>query len=133
MQVYLIFGWVVGNTFNNLIVNFNPMSSRGKSAAGGVTLFSGLILLNVFVPFPLVPYLLIGVLGGLIIEEKINATVIFVGIGFLSLLVSVVGMASKSDSTLALIALGLGILNTIGILFGGVIGLVLADVMRPDD
>lgn len=102
------------------------MSSRGKSVVGAVTLFLGLILLNLFVSFPLIPYLLLGVLGGLIIEDQTNAFIILAGVGFFSVLAALVGM-STSPSELALMSLVIGILNTIGVLFGGVLGLILTD------
>jgi hypothetical protein len=108
------------------------MSSRGKSVTGGVTLFLGLILLNLFVTFPLIPYLLLGVLGGFIIEDQTNAFIILAGVGFFSVLAALVGMSTAAEG-MALISLAIGLLNTIGIIFGGFVGLIFRDFIDVSD
>lgn len=109
---------------------------KAKALAGAVLMIGGVIMAGPLVPIPFLPHILLGLAGGYIIEDMTYVLIVLFGAAFF-VFVSAFAVWSPSSGH-ALINMGIGILNTMGLIVGCLIGAYLAhdnetELMSVDD
>lgn len=89
-----------------------------------------LLMLTIIIPalvldIPLFPYVVAGVVGGWLIERRLHILLVSIGIGFFIFLVGLVLTAAAPSTAVALIRVGLFVVNVIAMGVGAGIAVIL--------